>query len=105
VQLPVPLCETQLHHSELHKHTRATLVADQWVTAELAVSATIVLIAPVNGPLNRFGMLGCRCCLAMYQAASGLSEEQALVALLCCLSDTALQVPCFSQPISKIPKL
>ena len=65
--------------------------------AVLVISAIIALIAPVNGPVQDFGKVGCHHCLAMKQAASGLSEEQALAALLCCLSDTALQVPCFSQ--------
>lgn len=73
------------------------LVADQLVMAELSVSAAIVRIAPVNGPVQDFGKLGCHHCLAMKQAASGLSEERALAALLCCLSDTVAQAPCFSQ--------
>jgi hypothetical protein len=53
------------HHSELHKHTRATLFADQLAMAALAVSAMIVLIAPANGPLNRFGAVGYQQCLAL----------------------------------------
>ena len=99
VQLPSQLYEMRPHHSAPHKHIRATLVADAWEMTALVVSATIALIVPVSGPLNRFVILGYQQCLALTQAASGLSEEQALVALLCCLSDTALQVPCFSRLI------
>jgi hypothetical protein len=33
--------------------------------AQLAVSATIALIAPVNGPLNRFVIVGYQQCLAL----------------------------------------
>jgi hypothetical protein len=55
----------QPHHFAPHRHTRATLVADQWVMAALVVSATIVLNAPVNGPLNRFVILAYQQCLAL----------------------------------------
>jgi hypothetical protein len=41
------------------------LVADEWEMSVLVVSATIVLIAPVNGPLNRFGIVGYQQCLAL----------------------------------------
>jgi hypothetical protein len=53
------------HHSERHKHIRVMLVADQLVIAQLVVSATIVLIAPVNGPVQDFGKLGYQQCLAL----------------------------------------
>ena len=41
------------------------LVADQLVMAELAASATIALIAPLNGPVQDFGKLGYQQCLAL----------------------------------------
>ena len=62
---PSQLFEMRPHRSELHRHIRAVLVADQLVMAELASSATIVLIAPVNGPLNRFWISGYQQCLAL----------------------------------------
>jgi hypothetical protein len=65
VQLPAQLCEMRPHHSVPHRHTHATLVVDQWVMAELAVSGTIVLDAPENGPLSRFGAVGYHQCLAL----------------------------------------
>ena len=65
MQLPAQLCEMRPHHSERHKHIRVMLVADQLVIAQLVVSATIVLIAPVNGPVQDFGKLGYQQCLAL----------------------------------------
>ena len=41
------------------------LVADQLVMAELSVSAAIVYPAPVNGPVQDFGKLGYKQCLAL----------------------------------------
>jgi hypothetical protein len=41
------------------------LAADQFLMAQIAVSATIVLNAPVNGPLNRFVILAYQQCLAL----------------------------------------
>jgi hypothetical protein len=41
------------------------LVADEWEMSVLVVSATIVLIVPVSGPLNRFGAVGYQQCLSL----------------------------------------
>lgn len=78
------------------------VLAKQRRARPIAVSAMIVLNAPVNGPQHHSWALGYLHCLALVQAASGLSEGMAWVAsarTLLIAVVSALPDQCSCQPM------